>query len=183
MEKLKKTEFIFIAFLWLTWLLSLSYDLLNNYEIYISDTLAGIGLVSVTLVFFLKPEKALGSLVVLLLLGVFNVLSFEYFVNILFTFRVGDFDLPKIQLFSLVALILLSVRKKVRIVALFHNTFSQSSTEKEEQIANAENHFKKKFENLSNEEIDLQLQKDLVPEAISALNKIKDTRQDTTRVD
>ena len=177
MEKLKKTEIIILAILWTMSLSTYAIALLNNYNLFTSDYLGLVGLTVVTLVAYFKPEKSFQSVLILLSLGLFNLLSFAYFFNIVMTFGFSVLVTPGIQLISFVFLSILIVRKRDEVGELYRATFGQTEEEKEQTTQNSQNRFKRKFEQLSDKDIENKLQQDLVPEAISALNEIKEERK------
>ena len=177
MEKFKKTEIIILAILWVMSLITFSIALLNNYVLYTSDYVGMIGLAIVTSIAYFKPEKSLQSVLILLFLGLFNLLSFAYFFNIVLTIGFSELVTPEIQLISFVFLIILIVRKRDEIGQLYRSTFVPSEEEKEKIRQSSQNQFKRKFEQLSDKDIENKLQQDLVPEAISALNQIKEERK------
>ncbi len=177
MEKFKKTEIIILAILWTMSLSTYSIALLNNYVLYTSDYLGLAGLTIVTLIAYFKPEKSFQSVLVLLLLGLFNLLSFAFFFNIVMTFGFSVLMTPGIQLISLALLTVLVIKKRNEVGQFYRETFGQTEEEKEKARQSAQNRFKMKFEQLSDREIEIKLQQDLVPEAISALNEIKKERE------
>jgi heme exporter protein D len=177
MNHFKKTELIILIILWVSSLTTYSIALLNNYILYTSDYLGLIGLTIVSIISFLKPEKALGSVMILLILGTFNLLSFVYFFNIVMTFGFSILVTPGIQLISLVLLTVLTIKKRKKVTELYRKTFGQTKEEREQTKLSAKNRFKSRFEKLTDKEIDSKLEQDLVSEAIEALNEIKKERK------
>jgi len=169
MGKLKKTEIIILVILWTMSLTTYSIALLDNYVLFPSNYLGLVGLTLVSLVAYFKPEKSFESVVLLLILGLFNLFSFAYFLNFVVT--------PGIQLISLVFLGVLVVRKREEARELYKETFGRTKEEKVQSKQNSHDRFKRNFEQLSDEEIESKLQQDLVPEAISALTELKEERK------
>ena len=183
MEKLKKTEIIVLAILWAMSLTTYSIALFNNYNLYTSDYLGMTGLTIATFVAYFKPEKTFESVLVLLLLGLFNVLSFAYFINLVMTFGFSFIVTPGIQLISLVLLSVLVVKKPKNVGQFYRETFGQTEEKKEQSKQNTQKRFKRKFEQFSDKKIDNMLQEGLIPEAISALNEIKEERKNALQQD
>lgn len=176
MEKFKKTEIIILAILWAMSLSTYSIALLNDYDLFYSDFLGLVGLTTVTLITYFYSKISFQSVLILLLLGLFNLLSFAYFFNFVMTFNFSKSVTPEIQLISLVLLTFLVVKKRKEVSRLYRDTFLQTEEDKEKAKQRAQNRFKTKFEQLSDREIETKLKQDLVPEAISALNEIKKER-------
>jgi hypothetical protein len=177
MEKFKKTEIIILAMLWSMSLTSYSIALLNNNVLFTSDYLGLAGLTLVTMIALIKPERSFQSVLMLLFSGLFNLLSFAYYFNVVITFGFSVLVTPGIQLISLVLLIVLIINKKNEAGKFYRETFGLTEDKRENERKNAQNSFKTKFEQLSDIEIDIKLQQDLVPEAIAALNEIKAERK------
>lgn len=178
MEKIKKTEYIILIILWIGMLSTFIYAVLNNYQLFNSDYFGFIGLSVVTIIAFMKPEKTLGGLLILLLLGLFNLVSFVYFINVVFTFRFTIVVSPGIQMTSLILLTILVIKKRDKIGEIYRKTFIKTEEQKEQTRQNQKNRFKKKFEKLTYKEIESRLELNLVPEAIEALKEIKKERED-----
>jgi hypothetical protein len=104
---------------------------MNNYDLYISDYLGLGGLVIATTISAFKPEKALVSVIILLLLGLFNLLSFVYFFNFVISFGIVILVTPGIQLISLVLLIVLFIKEREKVSELYQQTFGETEDEKE----------------------------------------------------
>jgi predicted membrane channel-forming protein YqfA (hemolysin III family) len=177
MKIFTKTEFVILLILWLGSLITYSIALINNYDLYVSDYLGLGGLIIATTISVFKPEKALVSVIILLLLGLFNLLSFVYFVNVVISFGIVILVTPGIQLISLVLLIVLSIKEKEKVRELYQQTLGETEDEKENAKLNAKNRFKLNFEKLTDKEIDYRLEQGLVPEAIEALKEIKEERK------
>lgn len=181
MEKLKKTEIKILAILWLMSLTTYSIAIFNSYNLLTSDYLGLVGLATVTLISYFKPERSFLSVFILLLIGLFNLMSFAYFFNLVFSFRVFVIRTPGIQLISLVLLSILILSKRKIIWDLYQNYFQQTEAERQQSRLNAHKRFRMKFENLSDKEIELKLQEDLVPEAISALKELREERKNAIK--
>lgn len=154
-----------------------SIALRDNYILFPSNYLGLVGLTLVSLVAYFKPEKSFESVVLLLILGLFNLFSFAYFLNFVLTFGFSAFVTPGIQLISLVFLGVIVVRKREEARELYKETFGRTEEEKVQSKQNSHDRFKRNFEQLSDEEIESKLQQDLVPEAISALTELKEERK------
>lgn len=177
MERFKKIEILILSSLWVGALSTYSIALFNNYVLFNSDYLGLIGLTVATIFTIIKPNKSLPSVLIILILGLFNLLSFVYFFNVVLTFGFSGFVTPGIQLISLVLLVVLLITKKVEVFGFFQNIFEQTEEERKQTERNIQNSFIEKFEKLSDNEIDYKLGEGLVPEAIEALKKIKEERK------
>ncbi|MGQ1786775.1 hypothetical protein [Saccharicrinis sp. GN24d3] len=177
MEKLKNIENIILLILWTISLTTFPIALLNDYSLFPSDYFGFVGLVVVSTFSYLKPTKSFEALLVLLLLGLFNLLSFAYFINMVMTFGISIFVTPGIQLISLVFLIVLVAKRRNKTRLFYLKIFGLTEEDKEQSRKSSQNFFKRKFENLTDIEIENRLQEDLVPEAIEALVEIKEERK------
>ncbi len=177
MEKLKKTEIAILAILWTLSLTTYSIAILNNYDLFTSDYLGLTGLTIVTSIAYFKPEKLFSSVLILLLLGLFNLISFAYFFNVVMSFGFSESFTPGIQLISLILICILVTVKSENVGEFYQATFGKSESEKEQSSKIAQVRFKKKFMGLTDSEIENKLKQDLVPEAISALEELKEERK------
>ena len=125
LKTLKNTEFIILAVMWLAHLATFSISMLNNYELEINDYLGFIGLLMATIFSVLHPDRAFLSLLFLLVAGVFNIFSFLYFFNVVVKLNLSIMKAPGIQLFSLILLATLVLRRKSKILQ-WYRTFSGS---------------------------------------------------------
>ncbi|WP_339755764.1 hypothetical protein [Algoriphagus aquimarinus] len=180
MENFKKTEIVIIVILWIILITTSLISILNDFVIYTSDYLGLIGLIIVTAIASLRPEKSFKSVFVLLLLGLFNLVSFSFSVRMVFRFGSQDSINLGIQIISFVLLTALLVRKREKLHRFYNEVFMQTEEEKELSRKNFQNQFTAKFERLSDKEIEAKLQQDLVPEAIKALVEIKEERKRNT---
>lgn len=171
---LKKTEHLIISILWclllITLLISWSLGLLFS----LKNAMALTALTVVTIILYLSPKQAFKALFVLLLLGTFNLLEFAP-IGFAFTFGFQGVVSPGIQLVSLAFLFVL-ILKRSDIVKERYAQILGVNGEKKVNV-NTQNRFIQKFEKLSDDEIDRKLQEKLVPEAIHALQTIKDSRK------
>ena len=172
MKNLKKTEFIILIILWTASISTYTIAVLNNYDLFTSDYLGLFGLTTCTILSLIKPEKSLVNVFILLLLGLFNILSFAYFINVVFTFGFSIFVTPGIQLISLILLGLLTINRRNELASIYQKVFGQTEEEIRQSNIDSKNRFKVNFTSLSDHEIESKLQEDLVPEAIVALNEI-----------
>ncbi|MDR6300934.1 hypothetical protein [Mesonia maritima] len=177
MKKVKKIEIIILGILWTISITTYSIALLNNYALFNSDYLGLVGLIIVTVIAFIRPQKLFISIFILLIFGLFNLLSFAYFFNIVLVFGFSVLITPGIQFNSLILLTILVIKKRNKLEQLYQDTFRETMEEKEETKLKTKNKFKMKFNELNDKEIENKLQQDLVPEAISALNEIKENRK------
>ena len=177
MVNFKKTEIIILVILWIILLTTCLISILNDFVIYTSDFLGLIGLIIVTAIATLRPEKLFKSVFVLLLLGLFNLVSFSFSVRMVFRFGSSDSVNLGIQIISFVLLTVLLIRKREKVRKFYKEVFTQTEEEKEQSKNNFQNQFTAKFERLSDREIEIKLQQDLVPEAIKALEAIKEERK------
>ena len=169
-------EQVFLIILSTVLLCSCGAALLIGYSISWDFYLAGAGLVILTLISITSHKFLLPGLLILLILGSFHLVSFLYFFNIFFGISFGKVGTPKLQLFSLVLLIILVLLKK-KSISSFLKSFSASSENKnEEDSKHLRNQYIKKFENLSDLEIEKRLSKKLIPEAREALVEILNSR-------
>jgi len=172
-----KTEILILVTLWIVSLTTYSIALINDYVLYTSDYLGLIGLILVSTISFFRPENLLGSILILLILGLLNILSFAYFINLVMTFNITLFVTPGIQFISLGLLIILIIKKPQKFIEYYRETFGYSEQEREETNHLTKERFKERFEKLSDEQIEINLKEKLVPEAIAALNEIKIERK------
>ena len=177
MEHFKKTEFIILLILWFGSLTTYSVALLNGYNLFTSDFLGLAGLSIATAVSIFKPEKSLNSVLILLLFGLFNVLSFVYYFNIIFSFGFSILVTPGIQLISLLLLSVLVVKNKDKVATIYRSIFFRTAEEKEQAKQSAQNQFKRKFVNLTDKEIAFKIDQGLIPEATEALKEIQEDRK------
>lgn len=180
MKNLKKTEIVILIILWVMSLITCSIALFHNYILYTSDYLGFLGLTVVSLICLFKPEKRFQSVLTLLVLGFFNVLSFTYFFNIVMTFGFSVMVTPGVQLVSFVLIILLLIKRRKLVKKLYRQTFGQTKEERQQSKQTSKNRFKSKFEQLSDGEIENRLRQDLVPEAKFALTELMEERRNKT---
>lgn len=177
MKNFKKTEFIILATLWVCILATYPYALFSGYVLYTSDYLGFIGLSIATFYSFRNPAKSFEALLILLSLGLFNLLSFIYFFNVVFTFGFSIFVTPGIQILSLALLIIIISQKREKFSTVFHSSFGTTEEESEAKRSSLKNSFKNKLEKLTDAQIEARLQDDLVPEAKEALLEIISDRK------
>lgn len=109
MHQLKKTENLTLLLLWVLSASTFTTALLNNYSLFTSNYVGILGLLIVTSIFFLRPDKKTESLLFLLAIGTLNLASFVYFFNYVFSFGIGALVSPGIQLLSLIFLTILVI--------------------------------------------------------------------------
>ena len=171
-------EIIILALLHIISIVNCSVALINDYILHASDYLGLLGLGIVTAVFYFKPNRSFHSILILLILGLFNLLSFSYFFNYVIIFDRSELFTPGIQLISFFFLIILVVSRHQKIRKLYRDAFTTTNEERRQAQLNLRQMFKSRFVNLSDHEIDQKLHEDLVTEAKEALSEIKKERKD-----
>jgi CDP-diglyceride synthetase len=174
---LKKIENILILILWISVLASFPYALLTNYQLFLSDYLGLAALLIVTAIAIFYPKFTFKGLLILLVLGLFNVFSFIYFFNIVFYFGISSIISPSIQLFSLILLIILVVKRGDKISGFFKILFGRTEKETLDHKTQLKNNFKLKFAKLTEQEIEKKLESKLVEEATQALIELQQERK------
>jgi len=175
--KLKNTEYIILAILWISLLTTYLIALFNGYNLFVSNYIGLFALTVATVFSLLKPKLVFESILFLLIIGLFNLASYLYFFNIVMTFGFSGIVTPGIQLFSLILLCVLVFRERDKSKAIYKKLFRQTNEDKLQSKIISQNHFKLKFEKLSDKEIENKLKQDLVPEAIFALKQIREERK------
>jgi len=130
MNRFKKAEILILILLWLASILSYSIALLKSHVLLNSDLWGLMGLVTLTLVVVVFPKYIFESLFILLLLGLFNVVSFVSFFNYVLTFKILGLNLPEIQLVSLICLSILVVLRRHRLREIYWNIIGESDKAK-----------------------------------------------------
>ncbi|SDL08781.1 hypothetical protein SAMN05421823_104341 [Catalinimonas alkaloidigena] len=182
MKNFLTLEWRILAFLWGIALLTYTAALVLQYQLYLSDYLGLLGLIIVTLTAFLNPPKLLIALLLLLLPGLFNLVSFAYFINVVFQFGISGLVAPGIQVLSLGLLILLVSKRRHKMLRLYQSSLGRTPHEATQQKQYQTQVFKARFEHLSDQEIERRLATDLVPEARAALLALQQERQIAKRV-
>jgi hypothetical protein len=180
MKNIKQTENLIIIILWLCVLATFPYALLNNYVLLSSDILGLTGLTFLTTLSIYNPKLKFKGLMILLLLGLFNLVSFVYFFNIAFSFGISTFLTPHIQLLSLILIVILVIKRANKFGAVWIKLFGQTEKETEQRKESLKNGFKSRFNKLTDEEIEKKLQNKLVEEARQALIEIQNERNHGT---
>jgi len=173
MDQLKKTENLILLLLWVLSASTFTAALLTNYNLFNSDYVGIAGLLIVTTVFIFKPEKKIEALLFLLIIGTFNLASFIYFFNLVFTFSIGTLVSPGIQILSLLFFSLLVLKKKSKVIKIVRYFLGNTEEDKKQAFERGKNTFKEKFAKLSEEEINSRLASNLQPEAKQALIELK----------
>jgi hypothetical protein len=173
MNQLKKTENLILLLLWILSTSTFTTALLNNYNLFNSDYIGITGLLIVTTIFIFKPDKKIEALLFLLTIGTFNLASFVYFFNLVFTFGFGTFVSPGIQILSLVFLTILVLKRKSQVTKIVRYFFGTTEGDKQQAFEQRKSKFKEKFAELNDQEIDSRLENDLQPEAKQALIELK----------
>ncbi|MCH2236183.1 MAG: hypothetical protein MK078_18265 [Crocinitomicaceae bacterium] len=173
MNELKKTENLILLLLWILSASTFTTALLNNYNLFISDYIGIAGLLVVTTIFIFKPEKKIEALLFLLIIGTFNVASFVYFFNVVFTFGFGTLVSPGIQIVSLIFFTVLFLKRKNKMTKIVRYFLGTTEEDKLQAFEQRKNNFKERFKDLSEQEINTRLANDLQPEAKQALIELK----------
>jgi|LakMenE01Jun11ns_1017448.scaffolds.fasta_scaffold9609468_1 hypothetical protein len=169
-------EQVYLMFLSSVLIFSCIIAFLNGYTITWDFYIAAAGLLVLAFISFAKPKFLLPGLIVLLTIGSFHLLSFLYFFNIFFGLSFGKIGTPKLQLFSLVLLLVLVLLRKKNISSFLKTLRKSNDIKLEENSKQLFNQYIKKFENLSDSEIVKRLNNKLVPEAREALLEILNSR-------
>ena len=160
-------EFIPIGILDLIGILSIIQVITTDY-IFTFREYIGLPLLLVsTIIFFLNRKIYKYLTVMILIVGLTGVISFtaaRIYVGI---------SIIEVQLIPLIVLVIFIYIFKGEIRKLIQKTES----EKQNNTENLKNHFKHKFEKLSDKEIESKLTQNLVPEAIQALAEIQIERK------
>ncbi len=180
MKRLLNIEYLILGLLWTSSLLTFSYALLKHYSLFTSDYLGLFGLLIVSIYAIIKPDKIVEPLLILLSIGLFNLMSFIYFYNVVFTFGISGLVSPGIQIYSLILLTILVIKKPKTVYNLFQTLFGQTIAEKEESTRQIKEKFKISFKELTEKEIDLRLKENLVNEAIEVLLELKEEKKRAT---
>jgi hypothetical protein len=173
MNKLNQIEHLIIFTLWLTIFATYPYALLNNYNLFLSDYLGLAGLTILTAVSFYNPKWTFKGLLILLFLGMFNAVSFIYFVNVVLTFGFSTILTPGIQLLSFILLVILASKRIDKFSDFWKRKNGQTAQEITQLKQHSKQRFKLKFNRLTNEEIENKLKDSLVEEAKEALVEIQ----------
>lgn len=120
----------------------------------------------VTILFFINRKVYQIFLLFILLIGTIGLISFSTYI---ITF---GFSIFQIQLIPFLTLILYMYIYNVN----FKKYFVISEDDKKENSQKLREKFKKKFSRLSDKEIEMKLEEDLISEAIEALKSIKNAR-------
>ena len=174
---MKRIELIILGLLWLCAIATYPIALVKNYNLFTSDYVGLIGLLIVTTIAFFRPDKLLVSLLALLFVGTLNLASFIYFINLTMAFGFGSPITPGIQFLSLVLFAVLFFKRKKEIRKLYKGTPEDIIRDQELAKLAVKNQYKKRFERLTDKEIESKLQLDLVPEAKQALKEIAEERK------
>lgn len=181
MRKIKSIENIILVLLWTLSLSTFTTALINNYALLNSDYVGIGGLIIATAIFFIRPDKKLESLLFLLILGTFNLASFIYFFNYVFTFQIATLKFPGIQMLSAILLIILVLKKRYEVLQIVRKISGTTEEDNKRIFTSRKMKFKEKFKNLSEKEINKHLENNLQPEARSALTELKKEKYATTQ--
>ncbi len=148
----------------ISWFQILISDFILSYKLFIG----GIIIFFTTVIFFINRSAYKILLLIVLLIAVTGIISFSNY-NIIMGF--GYIEIRLIPFFMLIFyLFVYQINiKELLIASDFDKNKNASLKEK----------FIKKFNNLSDEEIELKLKENLIPEAIEALKFIQNKRKTT----
>ncbi|MEH0155543.1 hypothetical protein V6R21_15455 [Limibacter armeniacum] len=180
-SKYLKIEYLIIAFLWLCVLISYSIALLTDYVLYTSNYLGFIGLSITTLIVIKFPEKKTVSTLILLILGVFDLLSFIYFFNTIFSISIAKRVSIEFQELSFCLLLILLFSRKEKVILIVRSLLKTTPKDIAEQSNSMHNRFKTKFQMLTDKEIEDRLCNDLTFEAREALLEIQRERKELVK--
>lgn len=172
-EKFKNIENLILLLLWTLSASTFTTALLRHYTLYNSDDIGLVGLVMVTTIFILKLQKKTEALLLLLVFGALNLVTFVYFFNFVFKFGFSIFVSPGIQLLSWVCLLILIFRRKDKTIGIVRYLFGETDGEQHNMAERQKLNFKARFSSLSDQEI----QDDLHSHAKQALEEIKKERK------
>lgn len=158
-------EFLPIGFLNIIGFISIIQILTGNYIFGVKQYIGLSLLLICTILFFVNRKFYKYLLFLTIITGVIGLIAFS---STIVTFGIG---LIEIQLIPFVALVIYFFVFKSKIISMLNNP--KSEKEKENDFENSKNRFKRKFKNLSESEIKLRLNENLVPEAIEALEELK----------
>lgn len=171
MDKPQKTEYIIIAILWITCIGNYIYTIVDGESLYFFDYFALPALAVTTVFAFNKPDKVFEILLILLVPGLFGAFSFIYFSELCIILNYIEF-----QIVPFILLIVLITKRKDKVRELYDATLGKVGEEKKTSQPDLKAHFLAEFENLTDEEIEIRLQKNLAYEAREALLEIKKRR-------
>lgn len=160
-----KTEFLMIIFLWINIIYSLVH--LSSPGIFLISGIVGLTIVSILLKF--RNDLSVYLLVFLLGFGIINLISFNDSVQVTL---MGFINLTNLILFCIL------IYKKRKILATINEKwFGTKKSEYAEQRTQRIKFFKKRFNNLTKQELENKLSEELVDEARKAILEIISERE------
>jgi len=176
----KTRENVILFVMWFCSLSTYSIALLNNYKLFLSDYFGLTGLFAATLVSILRPKLLFICLILLLTFGLFDIVSFVYFLNFIIGFGQPSGEQLNIQLFSLLLLAPLILPALFKSNKLLKSWFGKSKEDKERAQEGMKEYFKDKFRKLTDKEIESRLANNLDNDARQALMELKTEREAQT---
>lgn len=178
-----KVEKFLIVTLWIGALISYSIALLLGYDLFDSDIIGMIGILILTLSFLIFKKVIFYILFAVLFIGMLNIASFVYFINLNVTFGfLGKKLAPGIQLYSFILMAIFITLRKPKVLELFNSILGQPDYNNENVYKQRLRYFKTKFKNLSDYELNEKLEfSDLVKPAKDALIEIRNERDELKR--
>ncbi|WP_338793656.1 hypothetical protein [Bernardetia sp. MNP-M8] len=177
-EKLDIFKFLPTAFLGICIILSVLINLISDYTLDYKEYIGfGIAIVGISL-FFIRvvPNKIYAIYTFLMIiLGVFNVVSFSIY-HLVFTLNSISF-----QIIPCIALCIYFYAFRKDIKKNWENIVREIESSKIEQQSKQKINFKRKFEKLSDKEIERRINQGLTLEAITALEEIQLERKESNK--
>lgn len=180
MRRLLQIESIFLALLLLTNILSYLIVHARGAYFYIEVYGHGLALLLALIAALIRPKAQTEILMVVLLLGTFDILEISPYYDFYFTSEMGR---PEPWLSVLIRpvwlafLILLVIKRRGRFSALMQATLGTDASSREKSSARKEDAFKAKFKHLSEEQLRAKLQQDLQHEARKSIEELLEERQ------
>ena len=163
-------EFIPVGILDIVGIISIIQILTTNYTFDYRQYIGLILLVICTIIFFMNRKIYKYLIALILILGMINLVSFStYYIR----FGISIIEIQFIP-FASFLIYLYIFKKEIRSIIKKSKHAEKESNKNSE---NMKNHFKHKFEKLSDKEIENRLSQNLVPEAIQALTELQAERK------
>ena len=170
----KRSTWVIFGILWLGALISYGLAAVEGYDLLFSDKLGLVGLVTITIIGRVKPILFSRSLFILLSLGSLNIVSFVYYINLVFSFGFAGAVSPGIQVYSTLLLFALIQSHRGLFRAMTKFAFTSETNDLQSRKNQQFFAFYNRFEHLSCEKLRQKLDEDLVPEARQAVEKLLD---------
>ncbi|MBR9859415.1 hypothetical protein GYB22_01420 [bacterium] len=178
---MKNLEKIILLILWVLCAISFTLTTFKGYSFELANWLGLAGLVLSLVLFYFFPQKKFEIMFGLLCIGSLNIFSFSNFFFGGFTFRIGKLMSPGIQFISFVLLLILILNRREDFRLMLSKIIGTSEDDQEFAFENEVRLFKKKFEGLSTEAIQIKMEQKLSPEAQKALELILKERENEAK--